>query len=379
MEQTSLVVVGAGPYGLSTAAYAIERGIQTVVVGRPMSFWTEHMPADMFLRSGPDWHLDAAGVHTFETYLEEKDLSGETIDPVPIGVFLGYADWFRQQSKVAVRAQLATSVTAGDGGFSVRLDSGDVIGAEAVVVAPGPGPFRQLPEWAERIPPELGSHTCDAVEFDDLGGARVVIVGGRQSAYEWAALLADHGAERVDVVHRHPEPRFGRVSWSFAEPHIASTVAERGWWRRLGPARQEEITAEFWGAGRLTLEWWLVPRLDPRIVHRRPGTSVAGVSVGGSTCRLTLSDGQRLSADRVIFATGYRADVARIGYLADLMPLIDVDDGFPVLDEAMQTSVPGLYAPGFLATRDFGPFFGFTRGCPVAATLIVDDLLTRPM
>jgi hypothetical protein len=29
-----------------------------------MGFWREHMPEGMFLRSGPDWHFDAAGVHT---------------------------------------------------------------------------------------------------------------------------------------------------------------------------------------------------------------------------------------------------------------------------------------------------------------------------
>ena len=33
--------------------------------------------------------------------------------------------------------------------------------------------------------------------------------------------------------------------------------------------------------------------------------------------------------------------------------------------------------PGFVATRDFGPFFGFVRGCPAAATLIVAALLDR--
>ena len=47
------------------------------------------------------------------------------------------------------------------------------------------------------------------------------------------------------------------------------------------------------------------------------------------------------------------------------------------LDEAFQSSLPGLYIPGFASTRDFGPFFGFTKGCPAAATLIVDDLLQR--
>ena len=55
-----VLVIGAGPYGLSAAAAARARGLRTVVLGRPMSFWREHMPAGMLLRSGPDWHLDPA-------------------------------------------------------------------------------------------------------------------------------------------------------------------------------------------------------------------------------------------------------------------------------------------------------------------------------
>ena len=41
------------------------------------------------------------------------------------------------------------------------------------------------------------------------------------------------------------------------------------------------------------------------------------------------------------------------------------------------TSVPGLYIPGFPATRDFGPFFGFVRGAVPAARIIVRDIM-RP-
>ena len=54
-----------------------------------------------------------------------------------------------------------------------------------------------------------------------------------------------------------------------------------------------------------------------------------------------------------------------------------MSDGFPVLDEAFGTSLAGLYLPGFVATQDFGPFFGFVKGTPAAATLIVQDLLAR--
>jgi len=46
------------------------------------------------------------------------------------------------------------------------------------------------------LPDALCAHTCEMVRFEDFAGARVLIVGGRQSAYEWAALAGEHGAEK---------------------------------------------------------------------------------------------------------------------------------------------------------------------------------------
>ena len=76
-----------------------------------------------------------------------------------------------------------------------------------------------------------------------------------------------------------------------------------------------------------------------------------------------------------MLATGYRPDLSNVGYLQPLLDRIDTTDGFPALDEHFQTSVQGLFMPGFVGTRDFGPFFGFVRGCPAASTLIGDALL----
>ena len=69
MDQTQFLVIGAGPYGLAAAAYAKSRGVEVQIIGKPMDFWATQMPEGMLLRSGADWHLDAAAVHTFERYL----------------------------------------------------------------------------------------------------------------------------------------------------------------------------------------------------------------------------------------------------------------------------------------------------------------------
>ncbi len=354
---TDLLVIGAGPYGLSVAREASRHGLSTTVVGRPMSFWREHMPAGMYLRSGPEWHLDPAEELTLREFL-----AGDEPAPLPIAKFLEYADWFRAESGIDVREE---EVVRLDPGFTATLASGGTISARAVVAAPGIAGLGVVPDWGAG----LGEHTCDLVDFADLEGARVLIVGGRQSAYEWAALIGEHGAERIDVVHRHPEPRFGRVSWAFVEPHIESTLNTPGWWRTLPAAERDAIGRRFWEVGRLTLEHWLAPRLARAPVHRHASaevTAVAGRDV-------TLSSGIKVHADRIVFACGYRSDIARVRYLPSIATL----DGFPVLDPAFGTSVPGLYIPGFPATRDFGPFFGFVRGAVPAARIIVRDMM-RP-
>jgi FAD-dependent urate hydroxylase len=377
---TSLLVIGAGPYALATAALARHHGIDAVVVGRPMGFWREHMPEGMFLRSGPDWHLDATGTHTLEAYLEERAIAPADVDPLPIGLFLDYAEWFRQAKGIEVREDLVAELAKPDGRFVAVLESGACIAADAVVAAPGISHFTNVPAWAAgSVPPGRTAHTCDLVRFEDLSGARVLIVGGRQSAYEWAALLSEHGAERVDLVHRHDVPRFERVSWKFVDPYVEATIRVRGWWRTLPKTEQDDIARQFWEVGRLTLEYWLTPRLASTTIHRWPGAEVVHVeaTAAGGELGVRLSNGEGLLVDQVIFACGYRAALPRVPYLARVLDRIQIRDGFPVLDEAFGTSLSGLYLPGFTATQDFGPFFGFVKGTPAAATLIVQDLLAR--
>ena len=381
-DRTDLLVIGAGPYAYSAASCARDHGIDTRVVGIPMSFWREQMPADMFLRSGPDWHLDTAGEHTFAAYFEDRGLAPADHDPIPIGTFLDQTDWFREQKGFDVDQRLVETLEVGRGpdgdrGFVATFEDGSTIEAEKVLAAPGIRHFVSLPAWFEGVPEHRRAHTCDLVDFDALAGARVVVVGGRQSAYEWAALLCDHGAASVDVVHRHPTPAFERVSWAFVDPYVEQTLAQRGWWRGLRAEEQRAIALEFWQVGRLTLEHWLTPRLAPGTVASHPGCEVVdveeGVADGGTV--LGLTDGTRLTADFVVFASGYRADIGRVPYLEPVLDDLSVTDGFPDLSEGFETSVPGLFVTGFASTRDFGPFYGFTKGCPSSASLAVAEML----
>jgi FAD-dependent urate hydroxylase len=375
---TPLLVIGAGPYGLATAAYAKRTGIEQLVVGEAMAFWRESMPTGMFLRSAPDpdWHLDPAGEHTLIVYLEERGIDPLEVSPLPVGLFIDYAEWFQKKAGIEVLPDLVCNLSKPNSHFEATLESGRRVTASTVVAAPGIVHFAVIPEWVERcLSPKRWSHTSHLVQLDELRGKRCLVIGGGQSAFEWGALLADEGAEEIHIVYRHDTPAFSASDWSFVDELMKLTLTVPGWFRNLPTDEQEAITRRFWTEGRLKLESWLTPSLDKPSVHRWPHASV-------TTCReildgeieVELSNETRLTVDYVILATGYKADMTKVPYLAGVIDGLELADGFPILDEHFQTSLGGLFITGFPATRDFGPFFGFVRGCSVAAKLTTAGL-----
>ena len=372
VTHTRLLVIGAGPYGLATAAAARAAGVEPIVVGEPMEFWRRNMPSGMFLRSSVDWHLDPVGQHTLAACHEVIGLAAHEAGPIPLEMFIDYAEWFRTEANIPVHRVRIRELRRRNGLLKAMLEDGRRLRADAVVAAPGVEPFTRLPSWVEHaVSPERYSHSSHVAEPERFAGARVVIVGGRQSAFETAALLAEAGAERIDIVHRHDPPRFTAADWRFVEPLMEATLRWPGWFRRQPTAQRQAIERRFWAEGRLKLEPWLTPRLARREIRRWPNATVLSVAERpGGSMAVTLSGGEILPADHIILATGYAADLARVSYLAGVLDEIRVADGFPVLDEHFQTSVPGLFITGVAATRDFGPFFGFVRGAPAAATLV---------
>jgi hypothetical protein len=72
---------------------------------------------------------------------------------------------------------------------------------------------------------------------------------------------------------------------------------------------------------------------------------------------------QSLRADHVIFATGYKTDVSRLGFLNQtLLRQIRLVEKAPQLSAHYETSVPGLHFIGPAAANSFGPVCRFVYG-----------------
>ena len=381
MRETDLLIIGAGPYGLAVASYVSRLGLECQVVGEPMEFWKKHMPAGMLLRSPASWHLDAAGELTFEAFIETKGLTAAQACPISLHLYLEYCQWFQEQSGIEVQKGYVRTLEWRDGEalpFNAVCEDGGEVRARRVLSATGLTQYRNIPDdLASLIPPERYAHTCDYTDFSPLQGKRCLIVGGRQSAFEWAALISEEAGAEIHVVYRHDTPAFTESDWDWIDELMDRTRESPGWFKRSRTEERDGIYQRLWGEGRLKLEPWLHPRIQGDNVHLRPNTRIAGSrhSHDGSVA-VALESGETLEVDQIILATGYRVELAREPYLRDpsVVGFLEVEEGFPVLDDGFQSSIPDLYFTGQTATRDFGPFFGFGIGCPAAAWVIGNTL-----
>jgi FAD-dependent urate hydroxylase len=386
-----VVIIGAGPYGLSISANLHGLGVDHLIVGRPLDTWRAHMPVGMKLKSeafGSAMDAPRTG-YDVAAYCQSHGL-----DPVNRGTplslerFLGYADWFTEQLVPDVSDVTVTEINAVDGGFRLAFADSEPVVARQVVIATGILPHFYIPAELSDLPPELLSHTAEHRELDGFRGRRVAVVGAGQSALETAALLHEAGADAQIVTrcpgpawHPQPEPlsRMGQV-------RLPITRLCEGWkcvfwntpaaFRRL--PRNMRITKARTVLGPRGA-WWLKDRIEG-IVEVLSNSQVRGAEPSGSGVRLLL-DGPGRSAvdvDHIIAGTGFRIDVARLAFLPEgLRARIDTINDYPVLTRAGESTIPGLYFTGAPAAVSLGPSMRFIAGTHNAASQIARSVAGR--
>jgi thioredoxin reductase len=263
--------------------------------------------------------------------------------------------------------------------FEAVLQDGNTLTARNVVLALGFRYFKNVPEpYSTMFPPGRFSHTCDLVDLSTFKAKRVLIIGGRQSAFEWAALLGEQGADTINLSYRHPTPAFQRADWSWVNPIVDAIVQDPSWFRRMTDEQKAQVNQRLWAEGRLKLEPWLATRITKDAIRLFPESQVTGCKEL-PTGELEVSlNGSTLTVDQIVLATGYKMNVEKVPFLTqgNILAHLETRNGFPVLDEHFQSNVPGLFFTSMCATQDFGPFFAFTAGVRTSAKLIGAALST---
>lgn len=297
-----------------------------------------------------------------------RGLTHAQVEPVPRDTFLDYASWFMAQYNVTPRPALVTHLARANGTYTATLDDGSQILANKVLLGLGFAWFKQYPpELTDKLPSDSYTHTCDTVDFEFFRDKRVLIVGGRQSAFEWAALIRENGADEIHITYRDATPRFKKPDWSWVQPMVRRTLEDHGWWRRSTHEEQEKIRNEFWAVGRLLLEAWLGPRVHQPNIHLHEKTVVVSArTLADGTYDVLLDDDTTVNVHHIILATGYLPNMQNVAFLDHaILQELQTLNGSPVLDTEFQTNLPNLYVTGLAAMQDFGPFLDSPSPVPL--------------
>ncbi|NUT93783.1 MAG: NAD(P)/FAD-dependent oxidoreductase [Saccharothrix sp.] len=278
--EVDLLIVGAGPTGLFAAYYAGFRDLSVALVdslpeagGQITAMYPEKMI------------FDVAGFPA----VRGREL---------VTALVAQADQWQPTYLLGRQARTLSTV---DDRLEVGLADGGVVRTRAVLITAGIGEFKPRPlpagdGWLDRgvvhFVPTLNVHT----------GQDVVVVGGGDSAFDWALALHPI-AKSVTIVHRRSTFR--------AHPPTVRQVRDLG---------VEIIT-------------------DAEVLELRGDDRVAEVELG-------LKGGDR----KVLPA---QAVVAALGFTADLGPIeswgVELDHRAIVVDSTMRTARDRVYAAGDVA------------------------------
>jgi thioredoxin reductase (NADPH) len=302
-ELLDLVIVGGGPAGLAVAIAARQAGLRYVVVEKGVLVNSIFFfPRQMVFFTTPDL-LEIGGLPFVTPY--EKPTQPEALkyyrrvcDTYEIELALG-------EEVTSLRAEegggfLTTTLRAADDAVATRR-------ASNVVLATG---YYDHPNTLE-VPGEDLPHVSHYwTEAHAFYRRRVVVVGGKNSAAIAALELYRAGAS-VTLVHR------------------GERIAE-------------------------SVKYWIRPDIENRI---KDGAVTACFRTGVVEIRrdavVVEKDGvhSELPADAVFLLTGYTPDV---GLLREAGAVVDPESLVPEHDpETFETSVPGLYVAGALASGRF--------------------------
>jgi ferredoxin/flavodoxin---NADP+ reductase len=284
MSETDLLIIGSGPTGLFGAYYAGFRGLSVTIMDslpEPGGQVTAMYPEKLI--------FDVAGFPR----IKGQDLVDGLVEQ---------AGQFDPTYVLGHRAEVLEDLGER---IRIRTDKGLVVDAGAVLITAGIGTFspRPLPVGQEY---EGRGLRYFVPRLDELAGLDVLIVGGGDSAFDWALSL-EPIARSVTLIHRR------------------------------GKFRAHERSVERVQAGSTRL-------LTPWEVSKVIGDDhVESVEIVNNTS----NERELVKAQSI---------VAALGFLADLGPMtkwgLEQRHRHIVVDSAMRTNLPRVFAAGDIADYD---------------------------
>jgi len=340
-----VLIVGAGPAGLATAACLKQRGIEPLV-----------LEAGAWLGNSWRHHYDRLRLHTVkqQSHLPGVPFAKELARYPTRAEVVAYLDAYAARFAIVPRtAEQVRRVLAAEDGFVVE-SARATYRARAVVIASG---LNRVPN-PERLPGQerfRGTliHSRDYRNADRFVDQRVLVVGAGNTGAEIALDLAEHGV-RPTMALRSPVNIVPRDFLGM--PTQLTSIRIRRLPLKLGDAIGRLVSRlafgnlARYGLARPALGPLTAIKLRRRVPLIDVGTIAAvkrgDIAVKPAVARLTetgalFADGSAGEFDAVVLATGYRPALEEIVAVPGVLD----DEGYP--RDWKGGAHPGLFFVGY--------------------------------
>jgi dihydrolipoamide dehydrogenase len=303
MAEYDIAVIGGGPAGYIGAIKAARLGARTVLVEKDELGGTclnrGCIPTKTLLKTAELAHeiagaarrgiiLDGGVKIDMAAAVKEKNRVVKKLT-AGVGALLkaNGVEVIRGEGKLSGRAGEGFALTAG----------GNPLTAKKVLLAGG-SQAAKLPIPGLELPGVLGS--TEILDLEEIP-PRLAIIGGGVIGVEMAMIFQSFGS-KITIIEAMP--RILPLMDAAVSALIHKTLAARG-------------AAVF------------------------TGTGLQKIEKKGAALTLVLADGKAVEADKVLVSIGRTADLSALGGLA-----VRTEKGKITVNEYMETSVPGVFAPG---------------------------------
>ena len=348
-----VLIVGAGPYGLSLANYMSEMGQEFKIIGKPMELWRKHTFTDASLRSemATSEIAHPQNAYSIQIFRSQNGLDiGQRSERIDVREYRQYIDWVLASIRYEIQSEYLANLSQKKDYFQAELESGEVLKAKQVVIATGVAHHLNIPPEFSESADVIHSYFTQKIEA--LQGKKVLVVGAGQSAAE-AMGICRKNKNQVDWYARK-EPRFYSEPLDLPKWIFDLVVKSAGLFRRM-PHRLVQYFFSIFSATTMTPD------------HKN---KLAGVS--------RFSNMPDLSKyDHVISATGYNYTLNHMNFLADeLRDNLEMRAAMPRIDKNFMSSMQDLYFIGPSTEMFFGPPMKFMIGSQYVAPRL-SKLLAR--
>jgi len=367
---TDVAIIGGGLCGLVAAAALKLLGIRRIRVldrapagqeGPWLSYARMETLRSPKTLAGPALGLPAL---TFRAWFEAQHGTAAfaALGKIPRVMWMDYLVWFRRVMGIAVENGVTVTQIrpATEDLFTLETTAG-ALAARHVVLATGRDGLggAYLPPIAQALPPALRAHSRDAIDFAALAGKRVGVIGAGASAMDNAGAALEAGCARLDLfVRRAALPRVNKFT-GIGSPGVVHGFAglPDAWkWRFLDLVFSSQTPPPRESTLRVSRH---------AHAHLHLSSPIVDLAAHDGVIQITTPKG-RFELDFLIFATGFRVDLAQRPELALFAPHIRFwADRYP--------EPPGPPNEELATSPDLAPDFAFQEkvagSCPALARL----------